>query len=210
MKLTKLGHACVRLHDRGVTVLLDPGSFSGSDLYAGADAVLVTHEHFDHLDADGLRAALRANAELQVWACPAVAAALSDLGGRVHPVSHGDRFDVGGLEVHVYGEKHAPTHLAPVDNVGFLVAGEMFHPGDAFTVPDEPVPTLLLPTNAPWLRSVDVVEFAAQVAPERAYSIHDGLANDIGLRVIDSIVTAAKGDADRDFRRLPVGDSVEL
>jgi L-ascorbate metabolism protein UlaG (beta-lactamase superfamily) len=211
VRLTKLGHACVRLQDRGTTVLVDPGAFSGGDLYADANAVLVTHEHFDHLDREALAAAMRSDTDLEVWTCPAVAEQLGELGSRIHPVSHGDRFEVGALDVHVYGEKHAPTHLAPVANVGFLIADEVFHPGDAFTVPDERAPTLLLPTNAPWLRSTDVVEFAHRISPARAYSIHDGLVNDIGQKIIDNIIAAARpAQPDGDFRRIPVGDSVDF
>jgi hypothetical protein len=40
-----------------------------------------------------------------------------------------------------------------VANVGFAIDGNVFHPGDAFTEPDEPVTTLLLPITAPWLKT---------------------------------------------------------
>jgi L-ascorbate metabolism protein UlaG (beta-lactamase superfamily) len=211
VQLTKLGHACVRLSHGGTTVVIDPGTFSGpGGILDGAHAVLVTHQHFDHFDVDRLFAAARAEPELEIWTNPAVAALLRDLEGRVHPVAHGDRFSVGDLDIHVYGEKHAPTHLEPILNVGFLVAGEAFHPGDALTVPEEQVPTLLIPTNAPWLKSIEVVEYAAQIAPQRAYSVHDGLLNDIGLSIVDNILSTARGSQDRDYRRIPVGDSVEL
>lgn len=197
-------------HDRDATIVIDPGTFSGPDVLAGAPAVLVTHEHFDHFDADRLLAAAHADRDLEIWSHPAVAAHLKELGERVHPVAHGDRFTACGLDVHVYGEKHAPTHLPLVPNVGYLVGGEVFHPGDAFTVPQDPVPTLLVPTNAPWLRSIEVVDYVAQVAPRRAYSIHDGLLNEIGLTIVDNILGVARAGEDIDCRRLPVGDTVEL
>lgn len=47
MDLIKLGHACVRLRHGDTTIVIDPGTFSGADVPVGADAVLVTHEHFD-------------------------------------------------------------------------------------------------------------------------------------------------------------------
>jgi L-ascorbate metabolism protein UlaG (beta-lactamase superfamily) len=37
----------------------------------GADAVLITHEHFDHLDEGRVRAALDASPGLRVWTKPA-------------------------------------------------------------------------------------------------------------------------------------------
>ena len=55
MQFTKLGHACVRLEKDGGVMVIDPGAFSGDDALAGADVVLVTHEHFDHVVPDSQR-----------------------------------------------------------------------------------------------------------------------------------------------------------
>ncbi|WP_372455652.1 MBL fold metallo-hydrolase [Sphaerisporangium fuscum] len=53
--LTKSGHACVRLEKNGRSLVIDPGRLTPEpDVLTGAEAVLVTHEHFDHLDADRL------------------------------------------------------------------------------------------------------------------------------------------------------------
>jgi hypothetical protein len=78
--------------------------------------------------------------------------------------------------VHVYGEKHAPIHrdFPQVMNIGFLVEGEVFHPGDSFTVPEDPAGTLLLPISAPWLHARTMIDYFREVAPIRAYAIHDG------------------------------------
>ncbi len=55
MQLTKLGHACVRLEKDGAVLVIDPGAWSGDDAIGGAGAVLVTHEHPDHLVPGALR-----------------------------------------------------------------------------------------------------------------------------------------------------------
>src|SRR5215469_14423432 len=68
MLLTKLGHACVRLEKDDARLVIDPGVWSGPDVLAGASAILVTHEHVDHLDDGAVRAALTANPDLQLWA----------------------------------------------------------------------------------------------------------------------------------------------
>ena len=67
MQLTKLGHACVRLEKDGGVLVIDPGAFSGDHALDGADAVLVTHEHFDHVVPDSMRAALAAQPGLRLW-----------------------------------------------------------------------------------------------------------------------------------------------
>jgi L-ascorbate metabolism protein UlaG (beta-lactamase superfamily) len=62
MRFTKLGHSCVRLENDGAVLVIDPGVWAGAAAaMAGAAAVMVTHEHADHLDADAVRAALWAS-----------------------------------------------------------------------------------------------------------------------------------------------------
>ena len=56
MRITKFGHACVRIEHQGQVVVLDPGVFTEPEAVAGATAVLVTHVHPDHLHPDNLRA----------------------------------------------------------------------------------------------------------------------------------------------------------
>ncbi|MFD0692088.1 MBL fold metallo-hydrolase [Actinomadura fibrosa] len=213
MRLTKLGHACVQLTKDDRTLIIDPGAFSGADdALAASDAVLITHEHFDHIDADGLRKAMAEHPELEVWTSRVVAENLADLGGRVHQVGHGDSVSVVGFDVHVYGEDHEILHpdVPPIPNVGFLVDGEVFHPGDALTVPSEPVRTLCLPGNAPWLKIPELFAYTREVRPERAFVVHDGLLNDIGLQVTTRWIETAGEELGKDFRRLTPGESVEL
>jgi L-ascorbate metabolism protein UlaG (beta-lactamase superfamily) len=192
MQLTRLGHACVRLAvEDGPTLIIDPGMFSPTDAYAGAQAVLITHEHADHLQSAALLAALEADPALRVWTNPAVAKVLDAPAGRVHVVGEGDAFDIDGLDVTVHGEWHALVHpdIPRVRNVGFRVANSFFHPGDAFTLPGGPVETLMLPVQAPWSKAAEVLDYVRAVAPVRAVPIHDGLLNDTGRGLMGNLLT---------------------
>jgi L-ascorbate metabolism protein UlaG (beta-lactamase superfamily) len=203
----------VRLQKDDRTLVIDPGAFTTeADALEGADAVLITHEHFDHFDPDRLRKAMAENPALEAWTSRVVAENLADLGGRVHQVGHGDAVTVAGFEVHVYGEDHEILHpdVPPIPNTGFLIDGEVFHPGDALTVPGEPVRTLCLPGNAPWMKIPELYQYAREVRPERAFVIHDGLLNDNGLSVMETHVANAGKEAGKDFRRLKPGESVDL
>lgn len=212
MRLTKLGHACVRLEKDGAVLVIDPGAFTGGDALAGADAVLITHEHVDHLEPDRLRAALAADQGLEVWTNASVASRLAGAGGRVHAVAHGDTFRAAGFDVHVYGSEHALVHqdIPPVANTGFGVDGEVFHPGDALTVPEDPVSTLLLPVSAPWLKLSEMIDYGRAVDPARGYAIHDALLSDIGLNLLTNWLGLAAGPRGGTFTRVAPGTTVEV
>jgi L-ascorbate metabolism protein UlaG (beta-lactamase superfamily) len=213
MQLTKLGHACVRLEQDGAVLVIDPGVWSdAADTLNGASAVLITHEHPDHLDADALRAALDGQPGLELWTNATVAAQFGDFGARVHAVDHGDTFTTAGFDVHVYGHDHAQIHrdIPIVVNTGFAVAGEVFHPGDSLTVHEDRVPTLLLPLAAPWLKAGEMIDYAREVAPQRAYAIHDAILNANGLGLMERMMQLAAQPSGAAFARLEPGTTVDL
>ena len=89
MRLTKFAHSCVRLDDDS-RARRRPGSFLDAaqvtDAFQGAHAVLVTHEHGDHINVEAVRAVATADPELHLWAPASVATQFAGLGDRV---SHG-------------------------------------------------------------------------------------------------------------------------
>ena len=212
MELIKHGHACVVLCEGERRLVIDPGVFTESSALDGASAVLITHEHPDHFSPDLLRAALDADPTLEVWTNGSVAGRLEGLGGRLHVVGDGDAETIAGFDVHVHGELHAEIHpeIPRIANIGFLVDGGVFHPGDALTVPDEPVSTLLLPLHAPWSRTADLIEYVRAVHADQAYAVHDGLLNEAGLGIVGGLLGERGPGTPTPFSRLAPGDSVEL
>jgi L-ascorbate metabolism protein UlaG (beta-lactamase superfamily) len=212
MELTKHGHACVVLSEEGRRLVIDPGLFTDDAAMDGASAVLVTHEHPDHFAPDRLRAALDADPALEIWTNQSVAEQLDGFGGRVHVVGNGDAVTAAGFDVHVHGELHAEIHpeIPRIANVGFLVGGLVFHPGDALTVPEEPVPTLLLPMHAPWSKTAEVIEYVRAVDADQAYAVHDALLSDAGLAVVGGLLGDRGPGTPTPFSRLAPGDTVEL
>ena len=67
MRLIKYAHACVRVEDDGAVLVIDPGAFTEPAALDGVDAVLITHEHFDHLDVE--RARRRAGRRARPYGC---------------------------------------------------------------------------------------------------------------------------------------------
>ncbi|WP_104118085.1 MBL fold metallo-hydrolase [Arthrobacter sp. B1805] len=219
MLLTKFSHSCVRLERDASVLVLDPGTFSEvEEALDGAHAVLVTHEHPDHVDVDRVAAVLAADASIELWAPQGVAdvmaARLGDTSaGRIHAVGGGEKFSAAGIDVRTFGGQHALIHpLIPiVANVGFLIEGSVYHPGDSFIVPDGvDVGTVLVPVHAPWSKLAEVVDFVASVRAPRAFQIHDALLNDTGLGMVEGHIERLGSRYGTSFRHLAVRESVDV
>ncbi|MCY0905297.1 MBL fold metallo-hydrolase [Arthrobacter sp. H14-L1] len=218
MKLTKYTHACVRLEKDGHVLVIDPGIFSETETaLSGAGAILITHEHADHLDSDAVAAALRANSDLVLHTLAGIAEELRkkvpEAAARVHEVAPGADFSAAGFAIRTFGSQHALIHqLVPiVANIGFLVDGDVYHPGDSFTVPDGvQVQTLLVPIHAPWSKTAEVIDFVISVRAPKAFQIHDALLNEQGLSFSEGHVAKVGANYGTEFRHLASGESVQL
>jgi L-ascorbate metabolism protein UlaG (beta-lactamase superfamily) len=175
MKITKYGHSCLRVVDESANILIDPGTFSaGFEGLTDLTAVLLTHQHPDHLDRDRLSVVLAANPGASVYADEATAGQLAEAGVEAAAVHSGDQLDVG-TSVRVVGRDHAIIHVdVPViPNVGYLIGGRLLHPGDSLAVPGQDVEILAVPVAAPWMAIKEAVEFFRAVHPAVAFPIHE-------------------------------------
>jgi L-ascorbate metabolism protein UlaG (beta-lactamase superfamily) len=179
MRVTKFGHSCLLVEDNNARILIDPGAFSkGFDNLEGLGAILITHQHADHMTADIVGALLKRNPDAKIYADEDSARILSQQAGlKVTAVHDGDKFEIGDMSVRVIGVDHAVIYskIPGIPNVGYMVNEKLFHPGDNFTVPEEPVPVLALPIGAPWLKVGEVIDYVLAVRPKVAIPIHDAV-----------------------------------
>jgi L-ascorbate metabolism protein UlaG (beta-lactamase superfamily) len=213
IELTTWGHSGVRLERGGERLAIDPGLFTQAQVLDGVSAVLVTHEHADHVEPDKLAPLVAAQTDLNVWAPAPVVDALVASGApaeRVHAATPGEQFTAAGFDVRVLGGTHAVVHptLPAVANVAYLIDGAVLHPGDSLTPAPEgvQVQVLALPISAPWLKIAEAVDYAVQVAPATAIPIHDAILSEAGRTLIDRLTDALTGSVA--YRRLAPGESM--
>lgn len=197
MKITKFTHACLRLEHQGGTLVIDPGIWTEPQALDGADAILLTHEHFDHVDSDRL-------AELGVPVYAPQGAQIPLPG--VQRVRVGEKFTLAGMRIDAVGGRHAYIHgdQPQCANLGYLVEDSLYHPGDALDVPDQPVEILAVPASGPWLKLDEAIGFLAAIAPRQAFPVHDGLLNERGLGLVNNWL----GRFNEGYRYLAPGESL--
>ena len=213
MKLTKHEHACIVLEKDGASVVIDPGSFSAdaAGIIAGADAVLITHEHADHVNPEAINEALAARPELRVYAPAGLRGTFAAHGDQFTAVAAGDSLDIGSFGITVHGAEHAVIHpdIPVIANVGYLVDGGLYHPGDAYFVPEVPVQVLLLPTSGPWMKLGEAADYVRAVRPQQIVQIHEMLLSDIGLGLAGALL-GEQGLTGLPLTQLPAGQSLTV
>jgi L-ascorbate metabolism protein UlaG (beta-lactamase superfamily) len=211
VRVTKFTHSCLRIEGGGSVLVVDPGAFSEPAALTGADAVLITHEHPDHLDVDALGGAVARQPDLRVYAHADVLPKLEAFREVVTTVGAGLEFPAAGFTVRAYGGQHAVIYpeIPRIANLGYLIAdGEtsVYYPGDSFTVPDgEPVDTLFVPLNAPWMKLAESIDFVRAVRPRRAYAAHDALLTETGAKISDGHLERFSGT---DYAHLAPGTTI--
>ncbi len=187
MKITKFGHCCLLIEEKGVRVLTDPGAYTTeqNDL-KNIDVVLITHEHIDHFHVDSVKKILENNPEAQIITNSSVNALLEKEGiTGAQIVEDTQSFEYKGINFTGFGKEHEEIYKerGRVMNTGYFVADKLYYPGDSFFVPDVKVDVLALPVGGGWLRIRDAINFALTVNPRLVFPVHDIMYNEIGIAI---------------------------
>lgn len=215
MRVTRLGHAALLVETDGARLLVDPGNFS--DTWHGLSdltAVLITHQHHDHVDAPNLAGVVRNNPDTRVLAEEGVMPMLADQGIDASPARPGDRLDFGSGPVEVVGGRHEVIHdkLPRVGNVGYVFSEggtRLYHPGDSYEYPLERIDVLALPITGPWARVATTADFLAAVRPVRAFPIHDAIISPEGFELYMRMAGELGGEG-VDLQPVSSGESIDL
>lgn len=211
MQITRFGHAAVLVEAADTRILIDPGAFSVDEVFEldGLDAIVVTHQHPDHLDQGRTPALLARNPDA-VLLCDPETAAVVDFGDWTEN-SDGLETTVKGLTLRGVGSQHAvilPT-IPRIGNVGVLVSADeqptLFHPGDSYEYAPEDVDVLALPLSAPWAKTSETVDFVQRVSPTTLFPIHDCTISELAYPIFWGQIAGHGGV--EDARKLGQTDS---
>ncbi len=212
MRVTKYEHASLRIDQNSETLLIDPGSFTTPlDDLGGVVGLVITHEHPDHWTPEHLDRVLRIAPDTPIYAPSGVARAAK--GYAITTVAPGDTIEVGAFTLEFFGGTHEVIHssLPAIENVGVLVNGQLYYPGDSYAVPEGlHVDTLAAPLGAPWLRIGDAMDFVIDVKPRRAFGTHDMTLSVIGKNMHRTRLRWATEQGGGEFHDLEPGESLDL
>lgn len=174
----------------GKRILTDPGRFgSGFADLTNLDLILITHEHADHLHSQSLETLIKNNPDVTVVTNTSVGKILSELGVSFTVLEGTAASTMASINLKAYDGKHAEIFedFGQVQNTGYLIADELFYPGDAYTMPEEKITTLALPVAGPWCKLPEALQYAIAVAPQNVFPVHDWLLNDEGIALTYTI-----------------------
>ena len=184
LEITFLGHGSLQLAFGGKSIQVDPyGDVADYGALPKADLVLVTHEHFDHLDPAALKAVLKPGS--LVVGSRAFAAKLP---GAII-LANGERTTVLGLPVEAVAAYNI-VHMRPGDGPfhpkgqgnGYVIAfgdKKVYIAGDTENTPEmkalKGIDAAFLPMNLPYTMSPEQAADAARAfRPRILYPYHYG------------------------------------
>jgi L-ascorbate metabolism protein UlaG (beta-lactamase superfamily) len=159
------GHDGFRITDQqsGQKIYVDP--FQLTDKHKGrkdADIILVTHDHFDHLSIDDLKAIV--NTETEIVAANECLEKLQGLpAGRVITLNPGEKANPKGVAVEAVRAYNTNKRFHPKEDnkIGFIIAiggHRIYHSGDTDIIPEmkELHPDIaLLPVSGTYVMTAD-------------------------------------------------------
>jgi L-ascorbate metabolism protein UlaG (beta-lactamase superfamily) len=203
MQLTKFEHACFTIEKDGVSIVVDPGHLTHDFIMPKkVAAVFITHNHGDHVDNQLVITILREHPSAILLADESVLRNFEN--ERKQVVVVGQTITIEGIDLSFVGGIHEPIDVSipTPPNIGVIIDGHLYYPGDSNFVPAQPVRELLLPVSAPWLAISDAMNLLRVTKPHHAFPTHDAILSTEGQAVIDGIILNVTSGLGIEYQRI--------
>ncbi len=204
MKITRYFQSCLLVEEGNARLLIDPSGQEAEryDNFGKLNAVLYTHQHGDHFDADLAQRFAAAGVPIYANASTAKFCKTPPL-----VLEDGKEYDVAGVKIKAIELPHCPMvdGSAGPQNTGLLVNGRLFHPGDGRELDGLQVEILALPITGPDISLRDANDFAKQVGAKTAIPVHYDF---IGTK--PEVLERLGGDKPYQIKILGISESTEI
>jgi len=210
MKLTKFQHACFVVEKDGVSVVIDPGTYTHDFIMPKhVAAIFVTHSHPDHLHNQLIVSILRQHPKAVLLAHESIVHDFQN--EHTQAIAVGETVDAGGITLQFVGGTHEPidVSITPPANIGVIIENSLYYPGDSFYIPNQPIKQLALPVSAPWLTIGALLNFMRALQPSFVFPTHDAILSSEGQALIDGMASSVANAAGIQYKRIN-GKTVEL
>jgi len=193
VQFERLIQSSFRIKSGDTVIYIDPHRVTAGDT---ADLVLITHEHFDHMDPASIKAVEGPNTVI-VANAPCARQLQGKVKARVVGIDEGQSLNEKGVQVRAvpgYNDIHRRGH-----NVGFVfgLGGlTIYHAGDTGHVPEMaslgPIDVALLPIGGTYtMDEKEAAEAVNDIRPKVAVPMHYGYATGGDPRKFASLVGKA-------------------
>lgn len=190
MKISKYLHSCLVFEKDGFKLLFDPGKFSfaegrvKAEMFADVDAIIITHNHPDHLDAENLKKIIEISGAI-LYSNAQVVKELEDNNLIGHEIIQGE-MSIGPFHLQVIDVVHEQILDSELpDMQAYIIDEKVLHPADSFEeklLKFKGIDWLVLPIMAPFTTELAVAKFADKIKPKNILPVHDGYARDFFVK----------------------------
>ncbi|MCL2682310.1 MAG: MBL fold metallo-hydrolase [Bacteroidales bacterium] len=189
VKVNFIKHASLFFEINNYVIHVDPVSeFADFSVFPKADLILLTHDHYDHYDANAVKAVLTEKTAVVCSAEVETALKALDITNSVNVLKNGETTEISIpavefsiLAVPAYNTTQTQFHPKGRDNGYVLTIDDIkfYIPGDCEDMPElaehQDYDVVFLPVNQPYTMTIDQCVNAVQMMqPKVFYPIHCG------------------------------------